>query len=891
MNVFQKVTLASLKKNRVRTAVTIVGIMLSVALTTAVTTSVTTLQQYLIDDEVWRSGSWHLSLTNALPSDVDKLEQDSRITQTVSARTVGYADVDTANEYKPYLYILEAGEGMPEMTGIRLISGALPKDGTELVIPAHLAENGGLYYQVGDTVELTIGDRMDGDRPLGQAFPYYPKDEREPGDSDETFVPRETRTYTVCGIMDRPGIEPYTAAGYTCLTAGGAPDDAALTVWATLKRPSKVYDLIDELHLKESAKPHDHLLYLMGISTNETFLQVVWGMAAILIAMIVFGSVSLIYNAFAISVSERTRQFGLLSSVGATRRQIRYMVGFEAFCVSVIGIPLGILLGLAGIGVTFLAVGERVKALTESGIPRRMHVSWIALAIALAVAVVTVLLSAWIPSRRATRVTAIEAIRQSKDIRAEKRADRTPKWIQRVFGLPGLLGHRWYKRSRKQYRATVLSLFMSVVLFISASAFTSYLQEAVGGVFNEGAWDISYYLDEEDTDLDATGLRDLFESDPNVDRAVITMSMSMRGSMDPAVFSKEATDAVVPRIAEYDKGKEEGHMLYVTFLEDGVFRSLLDENGILPGPFFDTDPPSALVLDEVLTIDEKTSARRLIHLIDADSVTFHAQILRRMDGYTLGGEDEHGYLIWEPDGSTPDAKEIHLSEEASFVQRTLHGDTVLHTRPDYLLDGMTLQFLYPASAMPQVLSAAGVSAMTECHIYAEDHAAAAKSLRKLLEDQHLPSSQLNDLTANRENEQSIITVVKVFSAGFIVLISLIAAANVFNSVSTNIVLRRRSLATLRSVGMSTRQVNGMVRFECLLCGSRALLFGLPASVGATVLIWIALRDGFDSGFHLPIAAMVTAVGSVFAVIFASMIYAMRRLSREDPMEALRSENI
>ena len=148
MNVFQKVTLASLKKNRVRTAVTIVGIMLSVALTTAVTTSVTTLQQYLIDDEVWRSGSWHLSLTNALPSDVDKLEQDSRITQTVSARTVGYADVDTANEYKPYLYILEAGEGMPEMTGIRLISGAMPKDSTELLIPAHLAEVVGEYVAV-----------------------------------------------------------------------------------------------------------------------------------------------------------------------------------------------------------------------------------------------------------------------------------------------------------------------------------------------------------------------------------------------------------------------------------------------------------------------------------------------------------------------------------------------------------------------------------------------------------------------------------------------------------------------------------------------------------------------------------------------------------------------
>ena len=144
------------------------------------------------------------------------------------------------------------------------------------------------------------------------------------------------------------------------------------------------------------------LLY-SGTAPFDSFLTAFYSLAAIIIALIVFGSVSLIYNAFSISVSERTRQFGLLSSVGATRKQLRRMVLFEALAVSIVGIPLGILVGIGGIGITLLLIGDKFSSIVRADIPMRLCVSWQAVVIAAAIALVTVLISAWIPSKRATR--------------------------------------------------------------------------------------------------------------------------------------------------------------------------------------------------------------------------------------------------------------------------------------------------------------------------------------------------------------------------------------------------------------------------------------------------------------------------------------------------------
>jgi putative ABC transport system permease protein len=137
----------------------------------------------------------------------------------------------------------------------------------------------------------------------------------------------------------------------------------------------------------------------------------------------------------------------------------------------------------------------------------------------------------------------------------------------------------------------------------------------------------------------------------------------------------------------------------------------------------------------------------------------------------------------------------------------------------------------------------------------------------------------------------MITVINVFAYGFIILISLIAATNVFNTVSTGISLRRREFAMLKSVGMTSKGFNKMMNYECLLYGAKALLFGLPTSFIITYLIYFFVSHGAEISFVLPWSAIGIAVFSVFAVVFATMMYSMSKIKKDNPIDALKNENL
>ena len=205
------------------------------------------------------------------------------------------------------------------------------------------------------------------------------------------------------------------------------------------------------------------------------------GLVAILIGLIMFGSIALIYNAFSISVSERTKQFGLLKSIGATNKQLRGTVLYEALVLCAVAIPLGLLVGCLGIGVTLRALrGTFDTILGENGgVQMGIALNGWVLLFAAAIGLLTAVISAWVPAQRAARIPAIDAIRQTRDVAVRGRQVKTSKLTYKLFGFPGMLAAKNFKRNRKQYRATVVSLFLSVVLFISASSFCAYLTESV----------------------------------------------------------------------------------------------------------------------------------------------------------------------------------------------------------------------------------------------------------------------------------------------------------------------------------------------------------------------------------------------------------------------------
>ena len=908
MNVFSKVTLESLKKNRTRTVVTIIGIMLSAAMICASTTFVSSMQNFVLRCEIYSSGDWHGAVYDAAYKDYEDIRDSDKVSSAAYAQVLGYAKIGSANERKPYLYVLggDVASGYFKTMPVHLILGTLPKDSTEIILPEHLTSNGKVNYKLGDTVTLDVGDRTLDGRRLGQDTPVYTYDSETQVEimSGERLENTEPRTYTVVGIYERPTFEDYSAPGYTALTAADtkSADQAPIHCYFKLHKPAGVYDFMKEMGYTQEYRYayNTKVLLYSGTAPFDSFLTAFYSLAAIIIALIVFGSVSLIYNAFSISVSERTRQFGLLSSVGATRKQLRRMVLFEALAVSIVGIPLGILVGIGGIGITLLLIGDKFSSIVRADIPMRLCVSWQAVVIAAVIALVTVLISAWIPSKRATRVSAVEAIRQSMDIKVSGRPVRTSKLAYKLFGLPGVLAGKHYKRNRKKYRTTVVSLFMSIVLFVSAAAFTDYMMESAEGGLASDQFDLIYAAESDaSAAMRPDALLELLFSEQNVTGGTYTKKQFLQGDISreyvTAMFAGRFADFGMER--EDATPKDLGISGYLYFVADAEFNRLLEKYNLKEADYYDRDKPLGIALDRNIELDRRLEKYVTLDTLKGDGCVIEGLYYVEIDGYYRKDSriDENGNKVVLYQNRDNESDIIELPYGESFAKYTLRSEKTIEEAPFFVSRStpVAINMIYPYSMLESVVPEAALNQFrnTEYFLTSSNHAASFENLATMLTENGLSSRQLFDYAANAETNRNVITIIRVFAYGFIVLISLIAAANVFNTISTNISLRRREFAMLKSVGMTQKGFRRMMNYECLLYGSKALLLGLPVSCGITYLIYRAVTTAYETSFHLPWAAIGIAVLSVFLVVFATMMYSMSKVKKDNPIDALKNENL
>ena len=722
--------------------------------------------------------------------------------------------------------------------------------------------------------------------------------------SGERLENTEPRTYTVVGIYERPTFEDYSAPGYTALTAADtkSADQSLIHCYFKLHKPAGVYDFMKEMGYTQEYRYayNTKVLLYSGTAPFDSFLTAFYSLAAIIIALIVFGSVSLIYNAFSISVSERTRQFGLLSSVGATRKQLRRMVLFEALAVSIVGIPLGILVGIGGIGITLLLIGDKFFSIVRVDIPMRLCVSWQAVVIAAVIALVTVLISAWIPSKRATGVSAVEAIRQSMDIKVSGRPVRTSKLAYKLFGLPGVLAGKHYKRNRKKYRTTVVSLFMSIVLFVSAAAFTDYMMESAEGGLASDQFDLIYAAESDASSaITPDALLELLFSESNVTGGTYTKKQFLQGD----ISREYVTATYVDRFADFgmeseDRApKELGISGYLYFVADTEFNRLLEKYNLKEADYYDRDKPLGLALDRNIELDRRLEKYVTLDTLKGDGCVIEGLYYLEIDGYYRKDSriDENGNKVVLYQNRDNENDIIELPYEESFAKYTLRSEKTIEEAPFFVSRStpVAINMIYPYSMLESVVPEAALNQFrnTEYFLTSSNHSASFENLATALTENGLSSRQLFDYAANAETNRNVVTIIRVFAYGFIVLISLIAAANVFNTISTNISLRRREFAMLKSVGMTQKGFRRMMNYECLLYGSKALLLGLPVSCGITYLIYRAVTTAYETSFHLPWAAIGIAVLSVFLVVFATMMYSMSKVKKDNPIDAVKNENL
>lgn len=895
MNVFHKVTLQSLKKNKTRTVVTIIGIILSAAMICAVTTFASSMQDYLLRGAVYNEGDWHGRAENVTMDQVTAEVESGKVEKASILQEFGYAAAERSkNEYKPYIYLYGADENTESMLPIHITSGHYPTSGSEILLPDHILSNGNSDYKIGDEITLALGERMYEGEVLSQNDPLFSYEDGDTVINNETLKVREEHTYTVVGFYERfaLSVEDYSAPAYTSFTIADESFDTSVYSVSVFFKMADPHDVYDFMKAFPDGDFNTDVLKYSGVSRHSTFYGMLYSLCAIVIVLIVFGSVSLIYNAFAISVSERTKQFGLLSSIGATKKQLRKMVLFEALSVSAIGIPVGIFSGIAGIGVTLFLIGEKFSVLGYP-VDMKLSVSAVSVVAAVVICIITVLISAFIPSMRVAKVSAVEAIRQSTDIKTKEKETRTSKFTYRLFGLPGVLASKHYKRSRKKYRTTIVSLFMSIVLFVSASAFGDYLIESVEGGFGASAYDLSFiarYNGKYDADtLPAPDELLTMTSDAQAITGGVYMQTSW---FDGTIERRYLTERGISALGLSEQTETGNFFSYVNFINDSEFRNLAREHGLSEEDYFDPDHPLAIALDGNIIFDKDAGRFIRVNVLNSNEALFKCSVRKEIEGYDL-------YETYERDGATvysykmTDEEEyIELSEEEAFLYYDLEAKGKVTEKPYYINFNGAVVLLYPISMRDFALpgqQANDIKSAYEFLYTSSDHKASEAALSQIFSENGLTMSIYNN-AQNREDNRNTVAIIQVFSYGFIVLISLIAAANVFNTISTNIGLRRREFAMLKTVGMTKKGFNRMMNYECIIYGSRSLIFGLPVSALVTYLIYRSVSQGYETYFHLPWKAMGIAALSVFLVVFATMMYAMNKVKKDNPIDALKNEN-
>ena len=838
MNIINKLTLRHLKENKKRTVVTIIGIIISVAMITATCVSVTSLIHVFAQSEAYTGGNWHIELENADAGQIEKLEQNEDLQYVGVCKTPelgNQAAVRVDSGKKASVSVGDILAGNRDYFSAMFTAsyqGKLPANENEIVVTREFLDKNGLSWQIGDTVRVELGRRVvkDTTGALQQITGSYAV--------GETFESGGPASYTLVGIAEKSNFPSGSAVLFRGLSQA---EQSGGDVYLTAKTLDKnTLDVLKNALTKAGIAPdytlHVELFrYNYVILENDATMATLLSFSSVIMAIIIIASVMLIYNAFGISVSERSRYLGMLASVGATKAQKRRSVYFEGAVLGAFGIPLGFLAGIGGMAVTFRVLDP---VFAKSGLNyENTHFTlsfpwWIIPVIAL-LSIITIAISAYIPARRASRTTPIDALRQNTDVRVKAKKLRSPILVRKIFGYEGELAYKNMKRNGRKSHIITSSLALSIVLFLSVYSFCDMFSEATR-LSAQNPYQVYAYVDLQDTDR----FREEVSALGNFDKMYSVN----------ATYGMGLTTAKDNFVNGYDRmfsSEEGGFPLYLCYVDDNDFNAMCEENGINPKPFYKGN--SMVVMN---CMEHTSSAAKIF----SDSII----------GTTFS--------------STKDAND------------PLTGYTV-----GALVPYRDTSYVYNLAAPVYVMAFAPVSAANLTGVYmigfeTTTHEALTESLQDLLETGNYADSGVFDMVSSIEMMNSTTLIMQVFLYGFITLMALISVANIFNTVSTSIDLRRKEFAMLKSVGVAPKGFIRMLRFESLFYGLKALVFGLPLGLLCSYFMQrILVAGSFDIAFYPDWRVYLGVTLAVFFIVGMSMWYATSKVKKDTIVETLKTE--
>lgn len=854
MKVLNDLSIQDLKLNKKRSIVIIIGIILSTALICGVAGLVTSFQKTMVDTAKEGQGNYHTIFYNVPKDELKYIEENREVKDYFLSEELGYSYLPNPKnvEETPIVNVISMNDKFIENMSVNLKEGRLPENDTELAISTRINEKFNTNYKVGDTITLNIN---------------------ETEQNMENGIPK---TYKIVGIIERPilAIESYDVDWFTAITKMQNVNKKANI--AVLYNKPKDYiknteninnmtktenneDGVSFSGLSNKYKSYKYnlmvnkeLLAYEGASLDDETLKTIYGLGAFIIGIVLVSSVFVIRNGFEISITERLKQYGMLSSIGATKKQIKKSVYFEGFILGLIGIPLGIISGVFAIYILVNVVNYILKDYISEGTLLTYSMSWIAIAISVFVSIITIWLSCKKSAKKASKVSPIEAIRNSKDVKLKAKKVKCPKIITKIFKTGGEIAYKNLKRSKKKYRTTVISIIVSIVIFISISSFIQYGFKMSEAYYTEMNYNYMVFMQENEDNKeelkkykileDISKLPDVGEYSINKSN-VLTMNMDEKHKAELTEYGKEIKE----RFYNEENGVRIDEINVISLSKEAYERYVSKLGGD-----YEKYKNGAILIDKNINTnnDGKKIQGNIYTWKKGDIITgkindtqYNIEILAKTEEIPAGVN-----ILYNPDAF------IIVSED--FINKVGYKTIALYSnsKDAYKLDEEIKQYKQENNITDNTI-------------------------------------QTFNMEESARAENAIVLVISIFLYGFIGVITLIGITNIFNTITTNMNLRKKEFAMLKSIGMTKKEFNRMIRLESIFYGLKSLIIGIPIGTILSYGMYTVFRNNMEMEYVLPYKSIVISIVFVAVIIGIIMKYSMSKINKQNVIETIRNDNI
>lgn len=895
MKILNKLTVKNLKLNKSRTIVTIIGIMLSCALIMVVAGMAASAQQTMVNLQINITGNYDLFVKGANKKIIDNVQANRNVKDIYIKQNLGCAYLPQAKfDTKPYINVVAFNEkSFTDCFNVTLKEGRLPQNGNELVLSQSVIENSKADYKLGDTVALDLGKRV---YDSGAEIPLDDTDYFNDTNGTEKLVDTHKKTYTVVGVFNKVSSSYFAADSFSAsssaftlaeenadindlfisFTADGEKDYIT-TSGEILNLTGDDFDNLKndfEVYLEngdfDEASINKDLLRYKGFALSDEYMRMLFSLAVIIIVIIAISSIFVIRNSFAISITEKTKLYGMLASIGATSKQIRHNVLFEGFVLGIIGIPAGILLGVGVIALLVVILNALLENMLN-GISFVYAVPWWAAVISAVMSAVIILFSTLSSAFRASRIAPITAIRGNNDIKINKnkrKSYKAPKFIKKLFGVGGEIAYKNLKRSKKKYRTTVISIIVTVAMFISISTFIEYGMKITGDHFKDIPYNITVKANDKLSYDEYENIYKRIIADTDINSSIKACENYYGNIVGLTDYYTE--DAKAAELSG-------GDLAYVFGVDNKSFKEYVTALGYN----YDDVKDKALITNDFKYYN---SDNILIKGKEFD-LPMNTVVKLYPNGNPSYTEDD----IKEIQKTDPDF--VYNPDDYKSVDLVIY-DTINKEVPGSIVSGI-MSTLNEGSVL--------VSEDYFKKLFAEDNeytsrvividSAEPAQTVEYIKNLGIDGLDIYNLNDQKEMMNAVVLIIAIFAYGFIIVISLIGITNVFNTINTNMRLRSKEFAMLKSIGMTKKEFNRMIRLESLFYGLKSLLIGVPLGLLGGYAIFKATGNTIMLDYSFPTMAVLISIVFVFFVVWLIMKISISKVNKQNIIETIRNDNI